>query len=322
MKKASGFILLTLSLSCASAYGETSQDEQQLEAGDPALVESSVTVSNADRAFSAFQRGQYLTAFQLALPEAQAGDDAAQTLIAELYERGLGIAQDQKEAARWYEIAANSGNREAQFAYGLKLLEGTNLEKDVERGLEMMKAAAEAGHPTAMFNYATFQINQRPTSATYRRVLPMLEKAAEYRLADAYYSLAKIYDEGLATKINDPEKGMFWLEKAASAGIDTAQVELAIKLLKNPKDEKDRVRAFNLFKVAANQGNIIAQNRLAHMLFDGVGTDVSEVEAAKWHILASRAGRSDFDLDRYMDALPLDVRQQALMQANRWPSSN
>ena len=38
----------------------------------------------------AFQRGLYMTALNLALPRAEAGDPAAQTLVAEILSRGLG----------------------------------------------------------------------------------------------------------------------------------------------------------------------------------------------------------------------------------------
>ena len=47
-----------------------------------------------DDAYGAFQRGYYLTALSLALPRAEDGDTAAQTLIAEIYAKGLGVAQN------------------------------------------------------------------------------------------------------------------------------------------------------------------------------------------------------------------------------------
>lgn len=68
-----------------------------------------------DLAYGAFQRGYYLSAFKLALPRAESGEPAAQTLLAELYDRGLGVARDQKKAAIWYRFAAKTGNREAQL---------------------------------------------------------------------------------------------------------------------------------------------------------------------------------------------------------------
>ena len=44
-----------------------------------------------DAAYGAFQRGLYMTALNLALPRAEAGDPAAQTLAAEILSRGLGV---------------------------------------------------------------------------------------------------------------------------------------------------------------------------------------------------------------------------------------
>lgn len=274
-----------------------------------------------DFAYAAFQRGEYLTAFTIALPRAKRGDAAAQTLIAELYEKGLGIAQDTKEAAKWYEIAAKSGNREAQFAYALKLIQGKDVERDKNAGEAMMKKAAEAGHPVAMFNHANQIVANRPTSAGYRLALPFYEKAAENRLADAYYALSVIYREGLTTGIQDPEKSRKWLEKAARAGVDTAQVELGIALINGRDGPKDPKLAFNVLNNAATAGNVIAQNRIAHMYLEGIGIEASELQAAKWHILARRAGRFDITLDQFMENLDDKIIQEALSLANKWPGA-
>ena len=270
-----------------------------------------------DRAYGAYQRGMYLTAFQLALPRAEAGDAAAQTLIAELYDLGRGIAKDTKKAAEWYAVAANSGNREAKFAMSMKLLQGQDVKQDVERALIMMEEAAEEGHPVAMFNFANHIIDQRPTTAGYRRALPYLEKAAEYRLADAYYLLAQIYKEGLAKGYGEPLVARKWLIKAAQSGIDTAQVDLALSYSNGFDGPKDFEKAYKWFLVAARNGNVIAQNRLAHMLFKGIGTKQSPEEAAVWHILASRAGRADPSLDQLMLKLDEKSRQKAISRANR-----
>jgi len=272
-----------------------------------------------DLAFAAFQRGQYLTAFELALPRARNGDAAAQTLIAELYEKGLGIRRDTKEAAEWYGIAARSGNREAQFAYALKLLEGKDVPKDTQAGRSMMEGAANAGHALAMFNYANQIVADRPTSAGYRKALPYYERAAEKRVADAYYALAVIYREGRTNGIEDPEKARVWLEKAAKAGIDTAQVELGIALVSGAYGPKNEELAFNILITAANEGNVIAQNRVAHMYLQGIGTQPSGMEAAKWHIIARRAGRFDLVLDQFLEGLDNDTRSKAIALANRWP---
>ena len=68
--------------------------------------------SPSDAAFGAFQRGLYLTALDLALPRAEKGDAAAQTLVAEIYARGLGVRRDDKKAAELYEKAAAQDDNE------------------------------------------------------------------------------------------------------------------------------------------------------------------------------------------------------------------
>ncbi len=318
-----------LSVSLLSCFPAMSAD-QQIDAANKPINEELLQKrllgevdkkkrNTPDFAYAAFQRGQYLTAFQIALPLAEGGDAAAQTLIAELYEKGLGIPKDTKQASTWYEIAAKSGNREAQFSYALKLLKGKDIPQDKKAGEAMMKQAAEAGHPIAMFNHANQIIANRPTSAGYRLALPFYEKAAENRLADAYYALSVIYKEGLTTGIQDPEKARMWLEKAAKAGVDTAQVEYGIALINGVDGPKDEKLGFNVLNNAAIGGNVIAQNRVAHLYVNGVGVEASPVEAAKWHILARRAGRSDITLDQFMAQLDDETRQKALSLANQWP---
>lgn len=300
----------------SSAIAANESDEQKPEA--PVVSKN----TDADLAFGAYQRGLYLTAFELALPRAKGGDAAAQTLIAELYQKGLGVRRDTKEAAAWYEIAAQSGNREAQFSYAVKLLKGVDVPLDEARGMKLMKVASDAGHPVAMFNQAHRIIQERPTSAGYRLALPLFEKSAELGVGDAFYALSQIYQAGSATGIQDPEKARHWLVRAARAGFDTAQVELAIALANGTDGPKDQALAVSWFKIAANAGNVIAQNRLAHLLINGVGTESSPVEAAKWHILARRAGRSDTVLDEFLINLDEDSRTKALKLANRWPVNN
>ena len=321
--------LLTISVSCVMCAAALAKENGEI---DPADVKKRIDQavgqsgqagndkSGQDSAFAAFQLGNYLSALALALPRAEAGDAAAQTLIAEIYDRGLGVKQDSKQAAVWYEIAARSGNREAQFAYSVKLMEGRDVSQDMELGVEYLQKAADAGHPIANYNYASYIIQQRPTSAGYRQAMPYFEKAAEHRLGDAFYSLSQIYKGGLTDGIQRPEKGREWLQRAALAGVDTAQIELAFELVRGENGPKDEKQAFNWFKRAAIKGNVIAQNRLAHMYLRGIGTQQSSVEAAKWHILARQEGRHDKELDRFMRLLDEKTRELAIEQAKRWPA--
>jgi len=226
-----------------------------------------------DLAFGAFQRGYYLTAFELALPRAKLGDPKAQTLIAELYDKGLGVSRDSEEATGWYRIASGNGDRDAHFGYAVKLLEGRHVERDVEKAKALMKLAADEGHATAAFNFGQLLVDQRPTGAGARQALPYFQQAADQQVPDAYYALAQLYRSGVLQGFPENEKALDWLAKAAQAGIDTAQVELGIWLANGTAGVKDEKVAFAWISRAANGGNVVARNRLAKMYAQGIGTE-------------------------------------------------
>ena len=270
-----------------------------------------------DAAYGAFQRGYYLTALKLALPRAESGDPAAQTLIAELYWRGLGVGRDLKEGARWYAFAAQAGSREAQFSYGNILLRGKVVPQNKEKGEEFLAKAAKAGHAQAAFNLAQIYTARRPTWAGFQIALPFYRTAAEAGVADAQYALANIYAEAKGVQFNDDEIARMWLEKAAEGGLDSAQVDLGIWLINGRGGEKNVARARLLFTLAAARGNVVAQNRLARMYAFGIGTPVDQIQAGAWHIMSRRAGFTDSELDRVFQGLSKIDQKRAIEAANQ-----
>lgn len=307
--------------STTSAPGKPPKPSEQTVPLEERLSGEAAPAPIVDRAYGAFQRGYYLTAFELALPRAKLGDPKAQTLIAEMYDRGLGVARDPKEATAWYGLAAENGDREAKFGYAVKLLEGRHVDKDRDRAKELMKAAARDGHATAAFNYAQLLLDDRPTSAGAKEALPFFLQAAEARVPDAYYSLYQLYRSGIVKGYSENETAQTWLIRAARAGIDTAQVELGIWLTNGTAGTKDEKAGFAWIARAAAGGNVIARNRLAKMYAQGIGTPRNPVEAAKWHILAQRAGLTDAWLDDFIQAMDRQKFAEALEAANRWPNS-
>ena len=55
-----------------------------------------------DPAFAAFQRGQFVTAMNLAVPRANSGDPIAMVLLGELLSQGYGVRQDNVAAGKWF----------------------------------------------------------------------------------------------------------------------------------------------------------------------------------------------------------------------------
>ena len=69
------------------------------------------------------------------------------------------------------------------------------------------------------------------------------------------------------------------------------------------------------FWTTSNTGNPIAQNRIATLLAHGRGVPRNDIEAAKWHFLAARAGRNDAWLDGFVAKLSDSQRKEAETRA-------
>lgn len=272
-----------------------------------------------DAAYGAYQRGLYKTAYNLALERAKQGDAPAQTLVAEILARGLGMPANAAEAAKWYQRAAEQGMPEAQFQYALILIDGRQVKKDEKKAQVLLQAAAEAGNPLAQFNLAQLLLEQDPGEAGLTRAVLYYQKAAETGLADAQYAMSQIYANGAGGKTKDDTEARKLLVLAAQQNYDTAQLDLGQWLIDGRGGKRDLKSGFNWTKRAAEGGNVAAQNRLAKLYEGGIGVDGDLVTAAAWFIVARRAGLADPQMDDFMQGLDEEQTKQALQKANRLP---
>ncbi len=98
---------------------------------------------------AAMHRGDYEAAYQEWLPLAQAGDARAQFHLGVLYERGWGIPQDFREAARLYLSAADQNHPEAQFHLGYLSEMGRGVPKQYAEVRKWYERAAANGNQRA-----------------------------------------------------------------------------------------------------------------------------------------------------------------------------
>lgn len=271
----------------------------------------------ADEAFGAFQRGLYLTALDLALPRAEKGDAAAQTLAAEIYARGLGVRRDEAKAAELYGKAAAQGVAAAQFEYALYLMEGRVVPKDEKRAAELMKAAADAGNRLAAFNYAQMLVGKNDSEEGLEKAYDYYEKAANAGLADAQYAMSQAFANGIGGKVRNDQEARRWLLLAARQNYDTAELDLGTWLVEGRGGAADLDGGFRWLKQAAEGGNVAAENRLAKLYMNGIGTKADKIEAGAWYVLARRAGLSDPQMDIFFSNLSADEQKKAIERANR-----
>ena len=89
-------------------------------------------------------------------------------------------------------------------------------------------------------------------------------------------------------------------------------------LLKGFGLTKDESKIVTYLKSAAEKGIPGAQNRLAYVHMEGVGTDKNLVEAAKWRIIAQKNGVADTVLDGMLAKLSKADRAKAEVAASEW----
>jgi uncharacterized protein len=275
------------------------------------LAVSSVAAAEPDTAYAAYQRGQYLTAFQDATAriEKNPNDAAAMTLLGLLHNQGLGVPANPAKAAEWYRLAAARGDAHALAALGLMAIEGRGMEKHPAQGRAWLEEASRKGEPTASYNMALLLLPSE-SQVDLKRAVMLLQKAAEAEIGEAQHALGVLYLQGRGVE-RDSTKAAHWFEKAARNGNVAGEIEHSILLFNGDGVPANEDRAAQGFRRAAARGNPIAQNRLARLYIAGRGVPQNRVEAAAWHMAAAAQGLSDGWLDDALKDLPADERARA-----------
>jgi uncharacterized protein len=66
-----------------------------------------------------------------------------------MYQAGLGVGQDYGEAMRWYRLAAEQGDVDAEYGIGLLYANGWGVPSDVGEAAQWMQKSAGAGSSDA-----------------------------------------------------------------------------------------------------------------------------------------------------------------------------
>jgi TPR repeat protein len=119
----------------ASLFGETARagtDEDQFRRG-----------------LTAFNTGDYATAFQLWRPLAERHEPRSEASIGFMYHRGLGVAVDDREAAVWLGRAAEQGQAEGQLMLGILSYYGRGVPQSYVRAYAWCELAETNGNADA-----------------------------------------------------------------------------------------------------------------------------------------------------------------------------
>lgn len=264
-----------------------------------------------DAAYGAYQRGLYLTAVREATTrlDKNRNDAPALTLLGEIYNQGLGVAENPAKAADWYRLAAKQGDAHAMAALGLMALDGRGMDKNPNQGKDWLEQAAAKGEPTACYNLALLLLTSS-AQADLERAVQLLQTASNAELSDAQHALGVLYLKGRGVD-KDTAQAAAYFEKAARNGSSIGELEYAILLFNGEGVPANEAEAARYFRSAAAKGNAIAQNRLARILAAGRGVPQNKVDAAAWQLLAAAQGLPDPWLDNVLKDLTPDEQTRA-----------
>jgi TPR repeat protein len=113
------------------------------------------------------------------LAKASAGDAAAQIAVGESYEAGKGVARDLKQAAQWYQKAADKGNVSGEVHLATLYRDGgKDLPRDMAQAAAWFQKAAEQGEVTAQGTMGTLYSMGQGVEQSYVEAYYWLDLAA------------------------------------------------------------------------------------------------------------------------------------------------
>ena len=170
----------------------------------------------------AYDRGDYATAMKEWRPLAELGNAPAQVALGWMYTEGKGVPPDDKEAARWYQLAANWGSASAQFVLGVMYAEGRGVPQDGTLAVRWVRRAAAQGLAEAQYNLGVRYAAGHVLPQDNNKAVRWYRRAAAQGDAEAQHNLGLMYAKGRGVLQDDVQAHM-WVNLAAARGNEHAR---------------------------------------------------------------------------------------------------
>ncbi len=153
---------------------------------------------------------------------ADRGDARAELVVGLKYLKGDGVPASDKDAARWFERAANAGNAVAQNHLGALYQAGRGVPADMNQATHWYEAAAMQGDRHAMSNLAVLYAGGGGGTKNFAEAARWFQRSAELGYVDAQFDLAVLFErgDGVPQSLLDAYK---WYSVAAAAGDPVAK---------------------------------------------------------------------------------------------------
>ena len=189
------------------------------------------------------KNGDYSTALKEFLPLARQGNADAQFNLGNMYQNGEGVPQDDKEAARWYRLAAEQEDAGvaaaiAQLNLGIMYHEGLGVPQDDKEAARWYRLAAEGGLTFAQANLGIMYHEGLGVPQDYKEAARWFRSAAEQNAqlkfkgeAVAQLGLGVMYRQGQGVP-QDYKEAVRWFLWRRSRGTRLRRSTLAACITK------------------------------------------------------------------------------------------
>jgi hypothetical protein len=216
------------------------------------------------------------------------GNADSQLIMGQVFRDGLGVPKNNKEAFRWFSMAADQGDSVSQYNFGLFGLSRNMMAPDVAVG--WLTKAASGGHVGAQSVLGDIYFNGKfSVQINNRKAVQWFNKAATQRDTFSMVALGYMHLKGVGVP-KDTAKSFEFYMRAARMGDADAQHAIASAYRKGTGVKQGLDKSINWERQSAEQGHAIAQFYLGVAHERGLGVMVDIEEAAKWYLKAAEKG--------------------------------
>ncbi len=251
------------------------------------LAESGNIEAQVDLAweyFSYFDFDINIEAFKWFHMAANSGNTEAQKMLGYMYHNGLGVTRDDVKSFKWYLSSAKLNDKESLFIVGWHFYKGYIVKQNFE--------------PAKLYlGYCYFYGNG--TKINYAKAFKMISEYYHFRKGTCdfdeftdycYYELGYMYNYGLGVQQNLDKAWDFLCEASDGTPNDMkAEYEIA----KIYEEDNDIENAIEHYTKSADKGVSLAQCRLGQLYLQGIGIEPDYHKAFEWFSKAAEQKNSD-----------------------------
>ena len=190
--------------------------------------------------FTALGREHATTAYRAWMKIAEKGDPEGQNNVGFLYERGIGVAQDYKQAEAWYTMASAQGLPSAKHNLAMLTYKGHINNKDWRKSVEWLKEADAVDFAPSTYMLGALYMRGEGIFKDRDKAFELFKKAARLGESRGQYMVGYIYQSGMLhpEEKSDHERGYLWSAISLMNGFEKAR-SVMIKASLRMSDKKE-----------------------------------------------------------------------------------